>query len=143
MKINPRSRSFNYRIVLAIVVSTAGIVIIVYFSVTHKPSKSRDQPRDTHGTSGAQTIPTAIPAIDADFPDPSIVHVGDNWYAFATEGNGVHVQMASSRDFEQWDRAIGLDVLPELPKWVDQSRPDVWAPNVIRVVCHTLQNCII
>jgi hypothetical protein len=44
-------------------------------------------------------IVQATRAIDADFADPCVIQVGDGYYAFATGGNGVNVQVASSSDF--------------------------------------------
>lgn len=44
-------------------------------------------------------IAQATPAIDADFANPCLIQVSDGYYAFATGGNGVNVQVASSSDF--------------------------------------------
>ena len=74
------------------------------------------------------------PAIAEDFPDPAIIQVGGTWYAFATQGNGAHVQIATSSDFDRWTRASGKDALPNLPNWVDKSNPAIWAPSVIQNV---------
>jgi beta-xylosidase len=74
------------------------------------------------------------PALAEDFPDPSIVQAGDIWYAFATQGNGVHVQVATSTDFDNWSRLKGQDALPNLPSWVDSKDPSIWAPNIIKNV---------
>ncbi|KAJ5740170.1 hypothetical protein N7493_000042 [Penicillium malachiteum] len=71
-------------------------------------------------------------AIDADFPDPCVIQTGDSYYAFATSGNGVNVQVASSSDFVTWDLMSGADALPgPFPSWVASS-PAVWAPDVIQ-----------
>ena len=74
------------------------------------------------------------PAIAEDFPDPAIIQVGSTWYAFATQGNGVHVQVATSSDFDNWSRVAGKDALPNLPSWVDTRDPAIWAPSVIQNV---------
>ncbi|CAK3836146.1 glycoside hydrolase family 43 [Lecanosticta acicola] len=83
----------------------------------------------------------AGPKIDgANFPDPSIINVNDVWYAFATRtiGSTIHVQVATSTDFETWsmrynDDGSQFDALPDLPSWVDDSTvlsSKVWGPDV-------------
>lgn len=72
--------------------------------------------------------------IDADFPDPCVVQTDDGYYAFATTGNGVNVQVASSPDFASWELLSGTDALPgPFPSWVAGS-PAIWAPDVIQRV---------
>ncbi|KAI9830562.1 MAG: hypothetical protein M1826_004588 [Phylliscum demangeonii] len=68
-------------------------------------------------------------SLHIDFPDPSIIQVGDMWYAFATMGPGRNVQVATSHDFHHWDY-LEQDALPQMPSWVHQI-PQVWAPDVI------------
>ncbi|GAB7362113.1 hypothetical protein MBLNU230_g2141t1 [Neophaeotheca triangularis] len=76
------------------------------------------------------------------FPDPSIIKVGNAWYAFATrtKGSSVHIQVAKSTDFERWtlikDPAGNqYDALPDLRQapWVYQENPGTWAPDVNRL----------
>lgn len=71
------------------------------------------------------------------FPDPSIINFNDKWYAFATRtiGSSIHVQIATSDDFETWDMVQNddgsqRDALPDLPSWVAQDSSDVWAPDI-------------
>lgn len=74
-------------------------------------------------------------AIDADFPDPSIIQIDSGYWAFATEGNGVNAQVATSPDFSTWTRLSGVDALPgPFPSWVDSSSPAIWAPDVLVLV---------
>lgn len=69
-------------------------------------------------------------AIDSNFPDPCVIQTDDGYYAFATSGNGVNVQVASSTDFSSWDLLSGTDAMPgPFPSWVASS-PAVWAPDV-------------
>jgi beta-xylosidase len=79
-------------------------------------------------------------AIDADFPDPSLIQTDSGYWAFATEGNGVNAQVATSPDFSTWTRLSGVDALPgPFPSWVDSSSPAIWAPDVlvmVRLVLH-------
>jgi beta-xylosidase len=74
------------------------------------------------------------PSLGIDFSDPSLIQVNETWYSFASEGNGVHVQIASSQNFDQWNMLNGVDALPKLPPWVKQVQPDVWAPDVVQIV---------
>jgi beta-xylosidase len=74
------------------------------------------------------------PSISGDFPDPSIIYTGGAWWAFATSNGGTHVQAATSRDFNSWIYQFGVDMLPNLPPWVSNENPDVWAPNVVQIV---------
>ena len=72
--------------------------------------------------------------IDADFADPCVIQTSDGYYAFATSGNGVNVQVASSSDFSTWDLLSGTDAMPgPFPSWVASS-PAIWAPDVIQRV---------
>ncbi|KAL1964802.1 hypothetical protein VTN77DRAFT_6304 [Rasamsonia byssochlamydoides] len=69
-------------------------------------------------------------AINADFPDPSFVqHTDGTWYAFGTNGNGKHIQVATSPDFHTWT-LLDVDALPTLAGW--ETDVDHWAPDVIR-----------
>ncbi|KAJ6134079.1 arabinan-endo 1-5-alpha-L-arabinase [Penicillium sp. IBT 18751x] len=69
-------------------------------------------------------------AIDSDFADPCVIQVDGGYYAFATAGNGVNVQVASSSDFSTWDLLSGTDAMPgPFPSWVASS-PAIWAPDV-------------
>lgn len=72
--------------------------------------------------------------INADFPDPCVIQAGDGYYAFATSGNGVNVQVASSSDFSTWALMSGTDAMPgPFPSWVASS-PAIWASDVIQRV---------
>jgi beta-xylosidase len=69
-------------------------------------------------------------AIDSDFADPCVIQTDDGYYAFATAGNGVNVQIASSSDFSSWDLLSGTDAMPgPFPSWV-AGTPAIWAPDV-------------
>lgn len=71
------------------------------------------------------------PVIPANFPDPFILKVDDTYYAYSTNSNSRNVPVATSTDLVSW--SIGRDVFPALPRWVNISRPDVWAPEVLRI----------
>ncbi|KAF2674000.1 glycoside hydrolase family 43 protein [Microthyrium microscopicum] len=68
--------------------------------------------------------------ISQDFPDPSVINVDGVWYAFATQNNLYHIQIARSDDWNNWS-VLDKDALGSLPSWVDQNTPAVWAPDII------------
>jgi beta-xylosidase len=86
------------------------------------------------------SLPIPPPALAVDFADPSIIRVAQTWYAFGTSSRGIHVQLAVSRNFDQWTH-IGRDALPFLPTWVEPGT-DIWAPDVIRRVSQIVRKGI-
>lgn len=61
-----------------------------------------------------------------DFPDPSVLRVGDTYYAYGTEGPGGPIQSLSSKDLRSW--TVRTTVLANRPGW---ARPEsTWAPTV-------------
>jgi hypothetical protein len=72
--------------------------------------------------------------LDTNFPDPCIIETNGQYYSFATNGNGVNIQIASSPDFNTWTLMSGVDALPgPFPSWVASS-PATWAPDVSQLV---------
>lgn len=70
------------------------------------------------------------PAIDANFPDPTIILGHDGYYyVYATnterDGKLIHIQVAKSKDLKEWEMLE--DALPDPPVWADR---DFWAPHV-------------
>ncbi|KAI5365427.1 putative glycoside hydrolase, family 43 [Septoria linicola] len=72
----------------------------------------------------------------ANFPDPGLIFV-DKWYAFATRtiGSSIHIQVATSLDFDEWSLhhnsdGTGYNALQDLPAWAVQDVPNTWAPDV-------------
>jgi beta-xylosidase len=74
------------------------------------------------------------PVLQSDFPDPSVLHAGDAYYAYATNGSGANVQRAKSTDLVHW-QMLG-DAMPSLPSWAQLGGSFVWAPEVIPVADH-------
>lgn len=68
------------------------------------------------------------PVLDQDFPDPDILDAGEEYYAYATNAEGINIQAARSTDLVHWD-ALG-EALPDLPDWAVQSFGWAWAPEV-------------
>ena len=67
------------------------------------------------------------PAVDADLPDPDILHVGATWWAYATGSGFLHLQVLASPDLRSWTAPV--DALPHLPAW---ASPGVaWGPAVV------------
>jgi beta-xylosidase len=74
--------------------------------------------------------------LDINFPDPAIIQTEQGYYAFGTQSNGVRVPVARSDDFTSWTLLEGTDALPEpLPAWVKADGPQLWAPDVVQIVC--------
>lgn len=76
------------------------------------------------------------PAIDRNFPDPSVITVGSDHYAYSTQGRYgdayVHVPIAQSTELTGDWTPVG-DALPALPPWAGtdpHGRGDVTAPDV-------------
>jgi hypothetical protein len=61
-----------------------------------------------------------------DFPDPSVVLVGQSYYAYATNSVAGNIQIIESSDLVHWT-AVG-NALPRLPAWA--SADFTWAPAV-------------
>lgn len=70
-----------------------------------------------------------------DFPDPAVIRVDTNWYAFATSGNGQNIQIAASPSFltPDWKILEGIDALPDAGTWAANNH-NVWAPDVVELV---------
>lgn len=71
------------------------------------------------------------PVLRSNFPDPLLIQEGDTWYAYATNGAGKNVQLATSTDLVHWQ--LQSDAMPALASWVRLSPSDVWAPEVMKI----------
>src|SRR5215218_9489424 len=75
----------------------------------------------------AQAQTYVNPVIPGDFPDPSVIRVGDDFYATATTGGWTpHFPVLHSRDLINW-KIVGA-VLTEKPAW---AKGDFWAPEIV------------
>lgn len=83
----------------------------------------------------ATTAAVIQPAIPHDFPDPAVLAVGGNYYAYSTAsryGNQIrHVPVARSTSLNGTWTDLG-DALPDMPPWVAKTgaAATVWAPEV-------------
>lgn len=74
----------------------------------------------------AKTVPPGV-LIDADFPDPDVLQVGDTFYAYSTSSGAGRVPVASAPAATgPW--TITGDALPERPPWAGDG--GFWAPDV-------------
>lgn len=64
-----------------------------------------------------------------DFADPSVLLVGDTYYAYATEGPGGAIQVLSSQDLSSW--SVRTRALANRPPWAKPG--PIWAPTVHRI----------
>lgn len=67
------------------------------------------------------------PVIPGDFPDPSVIRVGNDYYATATSGGwSPHFPLMHSKDLINW-KIIGA-VFYKKPNW---AKGDFWAPEIV------------
>lgn len=125
-KPSPRSRFGSIaRIVCAFLVALVVLLAVAWGIQQIYNSRTESTPKMT--TQGFYTNPV----IQSDFPDPSILQVGNLFYAYATNAFGKHVQVARSDDLVRWEPLP--DAMPALPAWVDLSNSNVWAAEVIQI----------
>ena len=106
-------------------VQLALLLLVLLAACTSSPIPATSLPSPT-------LIPTTAtftnPVLDQDFPDPDVLRVGTDYYAYATNGNDINIQVAHSGDLVHWN-VLG-DALPKLPNWAEQSFGWAWAPEV-------------
>ena len=87
-----------------------------------------------HVPSGTATSNEAKrnPVFNFDFPDPTVININGNYYAYATQGRHGekmnNIQVASSKDLFNWK--YEGDALPQKPGWASNTQ-SFWAPDVI------------
>ena len=64
-----------------------------------------------------------------DFPDPSVILVGQTYFAYATNSVAGNIQIIDSNDLVHWS-AVG-NALPSLPAWATADY--TWAPAVAMI----------
>jgi beta-xylosidase len=83
----------------------------------------------------ADAPPAARPVLNADFPDPFVLPVGDGLFAYATNtrqgGRRLNIQVSRSIDGVSW--SVPSEAMPAVPAWALASRSDLWAPEAIRI----------
>lgn len=75
--------------------------------------------------------PPPAPSSLGDFPDPFVLADQGAYYAYATNAQGRHVQLARSSDLHAW--SAQPDAMPTLARWVRTGSPNVWAPEVAHI----------
>lgn len=97
--------------------------------------QSSNLPGAINAIDGASPQCTALdgtqggPAYPFNFPDPSVLTVGSEYYAFATNSAAGNVQVIQSSDLSHWT-TLG-DALPHLAIWAQPN--NIWAPAVIQL----------
>jgi len=80
-------------------------------------------------------VPDLVPVRDTvyprDFPDPSIVHDGTDYYAYGTNVWLYRTPLLHSTDLVHWD-LVG-DALHQAGTWASDDLGHTWAPAVIRL----------
>jgi beta-xylosidase len=76
----------------------------------------------TNGTTAGLVYPF-------DFPDPTVLHVGNTFFAYATNSVEGNIAIIESTDLTTWS-VVG-NALPNLPGWVTPGA--TWAPGVLQV----------
>ena len=75
----------------------------------------------------AQTATYHNPVIAGDYPDPSVVRAGEEYWAVATTGGWApHFSLLRSRDLVNWEN-VGF-VFNVKPAW---AKGDFWAPEIV------------
>src|SRR4051794_23527347 len=68
------------------------------------------------------------PVLPGDYPDPSVLHDGPDYWAVTTSGGWrPPFTMLASRDLVNW--VVAGSVLRKAPKW---TRGDFWAPEIVK-----------
>jgi len=77
-----------------------------------------------------QSFVISNPVLRVNFPDPTVIRVGENYYAYATNGRinnkQYNIPVAVSADLLNW-KVVG-DALPQKPAWATK---DFWAPHIL------------
>jgi beta-xylosidase len=112
------------------------VLLVVLIACAAPPPAQRSSTTIAAPTSTPINTPAAAPAtatftnpvLDRDFPDPDVIKVDGQYYAYATNSGGINIQVARSRDLVNW--SVLMDGLPTLPAWASRQFGYVWAPEV-------------
>src|SRR5215216_2086193 len=78
-------------------------------------------------TAAARQATYRNPVIAGDYPDPSVVRAGEEYWAATTTGGWApHFALLRSRDLVNWE-PVGY-VFAEKPAW---AKGDFWAPEIV------------
>ena len=70
----------------------------------------------------------AGPVIKSNFPDPGVIPVDGNYYAFSTSSAGPWASTVEAQTFT----VNSTDALPSPGAWAEAR--DIWAPDVVQLV---------
>ena len=116
---------------IPLLLSLAAALILVACGAGATP-----EPSPTPPPSATPPPPTATPGptytnpvYNVDFPDPFVLRVEDQYYAYSTNVGSVNIPTASSQNLAEWEFAG--DALPALPDWAAIAQGLTWAPGVL------------
>ncbi|KAI9700156.1 MAG: hypothetical protein M1820_006938 [Bogoriella megaspora] len=105
------------------------------FTASAVPIIERYQERSVEGLTNLTVSSATMEGHD--FPDPSVIYnkKDGHWYAYGTASGGSNLQVATSKDFVNWDLVTESDGSPynglkDVPSWVDPDNQGVWAPDI-------------
>ena len=75
----------------------------------------------------AQISTYSNPILNDNVPDPFVLHVGQTYYLYVTNGPGGNVPLYTSTDLIHWN--VQGDALPDQPTWALPGT--TWAPEVM------------
>src|ERR1700749_1839911 len=79
------------------------------------------------GIASARQASYRTPVVAGDYPDPSVIRVGEEfWAATTTGGWAPHFALLRSRDLVNWEK-VGY-VFQSKPDW---AKDDFWAPEIV------------
>ena len=84
----------------------------------------------TTTTAGGALATYENPVVGFDSPDPDVLRVGSQYYAFTTASDYVNIPEYTSSDLSHWHHEPG-DALPHVPAWSTPGR--TWAPGVVQL----------
>ena len=95
------------------------LIVLVALGTLRGPGQARPVAPPAH----------AAPLLRGDYPDPSLVRVGADYYAVATSSDFVPAfPILHSRDLVHWE--LAGNIFPQWPGWAAGS---FWAPDISRV----------
>lgn len=87
-------------------------------------------------TTAFSGAPAQRPVINQDFPDPDILQIGSQLFAYATNSHGRNIQVSTANDLSgPWTKPREAMPAANLADWVgkdDNGYRQLWAPDVTR-----------
>ena len=109
--------------------------LILLLSLGYSVGTIEDRQMDAGTPLFGDTLTYQNPVFEPVLADPTVIHVGDNFYAYGTEDNwgdegGYHlISVLKSDDLVNWE--YQNDAMTTKPNW--KSKGGIWAPDVTPV----------